>query len=93
MPTPRTTAPRYAPGAVLSLVSLTNTFEAFVRTEKGGAATFYPIEAFATVLDHYNDNDEIVSRLEPVIRIKDRLLTVTECKAVHGDDCILRYNA
>jgi hypothetical protein len=90
MTTTRTT-PRYAPGAVLSLVSVTKSSSAVVRTKKGEGAGFYPIEAFATILDHYDANDEIVSRIEAVIRIEGQLLTVTECKAAYGDDCILRY--
>lgn len=84
---------RYAPGAVLSLVSVTKSYDAVVLTKEGEGSSFYPVEAFATILDRYDDNDEIVSRIEAVIRIEDRLLTVTECKAAYGDDCILRYTS
>ncbi|WP_031071382.1 hypothetical protein [Streptomyces sp. NRRL S-118] len=82
---------RYAPGAVLNLVNAAKSYDAVVRTGGENGSGFYPVEAFAVILDRYDDNDQMVTHIEAVIRIEDKLLTVTDCKAAYGDDCILRY--
>jgi hypothetical protein len=80
---------RYAPGAVINLVSVAKSFDAVMNT--GTEHRFCPVEAFAIILDHYDDDEQMVTRAEPVIRVNAQLLTLTECKAAYGDNCIDRY--
>jgi hypothetical protein len=80
---------RYAPGAVINLITVTKGYDAVVKTTD--ASDFYPVEAFAVILDRYDEDEQMVTHIEAVIRIDDRLLTVTEVQAEYGKDSIFRY--
>ncbi|MGW4997481.1 hypothetical protein ACWEP8_07400 [Streptomyces hydrogenans] len=82
----KTPSGRYAPGSVLTLVP----WGGSLLLKTNGVTEPADVIAWATVVTHYDDNGDLHSHIEPVIRHEGAVHTAGQLRKLHGDDCIVR---